>query len=160
MKTWSLTPLDQLEANFGKPPKMKLILNHQSLWLPSLDIRESDRSHQNALITISDFSLVTALFWWNNIFLCWQLKCPQFFQITSSNIDQGQNHVFLLIFSSSQSSLTCGCLGTLRNGWDRDVLWEELLAENYKLLVAQAFSQAFVFIIIATLIGIITHFIL
>ena len=68
---------------------------------------------------------------------------PHFFlQITSTNIDQGQNHVFLL-FSSSQSSLTCGCLGTRRNGWDRDVLWEELLAENYKLLVAQAFYSGF-----------------
>ena len=36
-------------------PKMKLILNHQSLWLPSLEIRDFDRSHQIALITINDF---------------------------------------------------------------------------------------------------------
>ena len=89
------------------------------------------------------FLQVTALFCWNNIFLRWQLKSPQFFLITSANIDQGQNNVFLLIFSSSHSFLTCGCLGTRRNGWDRDVLWEELLAENYKLLVAQAFYPGF-----------------
>ena len=137
---------------------MKLILNHQSLWLPSLEIRDFDRSHQIALITINFFFFKLQLFF-NEIIISYADSPHFFLQITSTNIDQGQNHVFLLIFSSSQSSLTCGCLGTRRNGWDRDVLWEELLAENYKLWVAQAFSQASVFIIIASLTGIITRII-
>ena len=73
---------------------MKLILNHQSLWLPSLEIRDFDRSDQIALITISDFSLVTALVWWNKIFLCWQLKCPQFFNSPPPTLTKAKKSCF------------------------------------------------------------------
>ena len=158
MRTWSLTPLDQL-SQFRKAPQDEIDIESPiALAAKSRDQRlrpiRSDCSHNHQWFFFSYSSFLMKKY-----FLMLTAEMPPIFQFTSINIVQGQNHVFLLILSSSQSFLTCGCLGTRRNGWDTDVLWEELLAENYKLLVAQAFSQAFVFIIIATLIGIITRFI-
>ena len=152
MKTWSLTPLDQL-SQFRKPHKMKLILNHQSLWLPSLEIRDFDRSDQIALITINDFSKLQVFC--NKIIFSYadSWNALNFFKSPWPTLTKAKI-MFSSLFSVHHKVLwlvdVWGHGGTdetetfyERSSWQRitNFWWHKL------------FTQAFVFIIIATLVA-------